>query len=316
MPLSWNEIRSRAARFSHEWKDTVREEADAKPFLIDFLKVFDISERRYYNFEHRVKKINARYGFIDLFWPGMILAEMKSLGQDLDKAYEQALEYCQGLENYELPKLIMISDFHHFHVYDAGKKYEFELHDLVEHLQLFEEIAGYQKRTYHEEDPVNIAAAELMGKLHDELKEVGYTGTSLEIYLVRLVFILFADDSTIWQRGLFLDYVELRTKVDGSSVKELSRLEKQDLLILDDFGIQPFDSQSSALLMDIIEDRHGKHSTIIAGQMPMGIWHDIIGDQMIADSILDRLVNDAHLIELRGDFLRRKKNLEKAETEN
>lgn len=102
-------------------------------------------------------------------------------------------------------------------------------------------------------------------------------------------------------------------KADGSSVKELLRLEKQDLLILDDFGIQPFDSNSRMLLMEIIEDRHGKRSTLIAGQVPVSSWYDIIGDQTIADAILDRIVNDAHQIELHGESMRRKRKLEKEE---
>ena len=100
-------------------------------------------------------------------------------------------------------------------------------------------------------------------------------------------------------------------KADGSSIKELQRLEKQDLLILDDFGIQPFDAGSRMLLMEIIEDRHGKRSTLIAGQVPVGAWYDIIGDQTIADAILDRIVNDAHQIELQGESMRRKRGLEK-----
>lgn len=103
------------------------------------------------------------------------------------------------------------------------------------------------------------------------------------------------------------------SKADGSSIKELQRLEKQDLLILDDFGIQPFDSNSRMLLMEIIEDRHGKRSTLIAGQVPVSAWYDIIGDQTIADAILDRIVNDAHQIELRGESMRRKRKLEKEE---
>jgi hypothetical protein len=149
----------------------------------------------------------------------MLLVEMKSRGQDLEKAYQQALEYCHGLNNYELPKLILICDFQHFHVYrEDGLNVRFELHELVENLQIFEELAGYQKRTYYEEDPVNIAAAELMGKLHDKLKAVGYKDHELEVYLVRLLFILFADDSTIWQPGLFLEYLEVRTNEDGSDL--------------------------------------------------------------------------------------------------
>ena len=219
MTLSWNEIRSRAVAFSNTWKGTTREGADAKHFLVDFLNIFDISRKRVATFEHRVKKISDAAGYIDLLWSGTLLVEMKSRGHDLEKAYKQAKEYCLGLQDYELPKLIMICDFHHFHIYrEDGLIVRFELHDLVENLQIFEELAGYQKRTYYEEDPVNIAAAELMGRLHDELKGVGYTGHDLEVYLVRLLFVLFADDSTIWQSGLFLDYLEFRTKGDGSDL--------------------------------------------------------------------------------------------------
>lgn len=219
MPLSWNEIKSRAASFSNEWKDTMREEADAKPFLIDFLDIFGISQKRVATFEHRVKKIDDASGYIDLLWPGTLLVEMKSRGQDLEKAYTQAKNYCHGLKDHELPKLIMICDFHYFHIYrEDGLSIKFELSQLLDNLQVFEELAGYQKRTYHEEDPVNIAAAELMGKLHDQLKEVGYTGSPLEAYLVRLLFILFADDTTIFQKGIFFDYLEQRTKEDGSDL--------------------------------------------------------------------------------------------------
>jgi DNA replication protein DnaC len=98
-------------------------------------------------------------------------------------------------------------------------------------------------------------------------------------------------------------------KADGSSIKEFAYLEKQDILILDDFGIQPFDNQSRMILMDIVEDRHGKKSTIIAGQVPVGAWYDIIGDGTLADAILDRIVHDAHQIELNGESLRKKRNI-------
>lgn len=99
-------------------------------------------------------------------------------------------------------------------------------------------------------------------------------------------------------------------KADGSALKELAHLEKQDLLIFDDFGIQAFDAQSRMILMDIIEDRHGKKSTIIAGQVPVSAWYDVIGDETIADAILDRIVHDAHQMELNGESLRRKRKFE------
>lgn len=103
MPLSWNEIKYRATAFSSKWKDTTREEADAKPFLVDFLDIFGISQKRVATFEHRVKKLDQASGYIDLLWPGTLLVEMKSRGQDLEKAYKQAKDYCHGLKDHELP---------------------------------------------------------------------------------------------------------------------------------------------------------------------------------------------------------------------
>jgi DNA replication protein DnaC len=102
-------------------------------------------------------------------------------------------------------------------------------------------------------------------------------------------------------------------KADGSYIKEIAKIERQQLLILDDFGIQPFDAQSRAALMEIIEDRHGKTSLIITSQLPVSKWHEVIGEKTIADAILDRIVHDAHRIELKGESMRRKR---KPETEN
>lgn len=97
-------------------------------------------------------------------------------------------------------------------------------------------------------------------------------------------------------------------KADGSAIKELNRIEKQDLLILDDFGIQPFDQVSRSTLLEIIEDRHGKHSTIITSQLPVSKWYEVIAEQTIADAILDRIVHSAQRIELKGESLRKKWN--------
>lgn len=97
-------------------------------------------------------------------------------------------------------------------------------------------------------------------------------------------------------------------KADGSAIKEMSRIEKQDLLILDDFGIQPFDHQGRASLLEIIEDRHGKHATIITSQLPVKQWYEVIGEQTVADAIMDRIVHNAQRIELKGESQRRKWN--------
>lgn len=219
MPLSWNEIKSRALAFSKEWKDAGNEDSEAKPFLIDFLNIFGISQKRVATFEHRVKKLNEADGYIDLLWKGTLLVEMKSRGKDLEKAYQQAKDYCHGLQEHEVPKLIMVSDFARFHVYDEeGNLYKFELSELLQHVQVFGILASYQKRTYKEQDPVNIKAAELMGKLHDSLKEIGYDGHALELYLVRLLFCLFADDTSIFDKGIFFDYINRKTNEDGSDL--------------------------------------------------------------------------------------------------
>lgn len=219
MPISWNEIKARAYRFVNEWKDTRREEADAQSFLIDLLDVFGISRKRVATFEHKVKKLDASSGYIDLLWPGMMLVEMKSRGQDMDKAYRQAKDYCHGLQEHELPRFMLICDFHTFHFYDEeNTKHVFTLADLLKNLPLFSVIAGYTKSDFQEQNPVNIKAAELMGKVHDELKANGYEGHQLELYLVRLLFILFADDTNIFERGIFLQYVLERTADDGTDL--------------------------------------------------------------------------------------------------
>lgn len=95
-------------------------------------------------------------------------------------------------------------------------------------------------------------------------------------------------------------------KADGSYLREINRLEKQDLLILDDFGLKTLDNVNRHIFMEIIEDRHGKRSTIIASQLPTEAWHQIIGEQTIADAILDRLVHSAHRINLKGESMRKK----------
>ncbi len=106
-------------------------------------------------------------------------------------------------------------------------------------------------------------------------------------------------------------------KADGTYLKEIMKMEKQELLIIDDFGIQPLDQQSRTILMEIIEDRHGKRSTLFTSQVPVNLWHEVIGEQTIADAILDRIIHDAHRLELRGESMRKKRgNLVSENNEN
>lgn len=106
-------------------------------------------------------------------------------------------------------------------------------------------------------------------------------------------------------------------KADGTYLKEITRMEKQELLIIDDFGIQPMDQQNRTILMEIIEDRHGKRSTIFTSQVPVNKWHEVIGEQTIADAILDRIIHVAHRLELKGESMRKKRTILQEElTEN
>lgn len=220
MALSWNEIKSRAIDFSKEFETASSERAEAQTFWSKFFDIFGISSRRVATFEKPVKKIDNKQGFIDLLWKGNILVEHKSKGKDLDKAFTQAKDYFPGLKDEELPKYILVSDFENFRLYDLdeNKEHKFELKDLYKNVELFSFIAGYQKKTYRESDPVNIEAAVLMGKLHDKLKEIGYEGHELEVFLVRLLFCLFADDTSIFEKDIFLEYLENKTKEDGSDL--------------------------------------------------------------------------------------------------
>jgi type I restriction-modification system DNA methylase subunit len=220
MALSWNEIKERAVHFSKEWEGTTNEEADAKPFLVEFFNVFGISSKRVSTFEHRVKKLDDSDGYIDLLWKGTILIEMKSKGKSLDKAYQQAKDYLHGLKDHELPKYILTSDFENFRLHDLeeGNTVNFQLKELVNNVHHFGYLLGYTKKVYKEQDPANIKAAELMGKLHDRLEEIGYTGHPLEVYLVRILFCLFAEDTTIFNKMQFQDFLEQRTNEDGSDL--------------------------------------------------------------------------------------------------
>ena len=221
MPLSWNEIKQRAIAFSKEWETETSEKSESQSFWNDFFNVFGISRRRVGSFELPIKKADNKQGFIDLLWKGIILVEHKSRGKDLDKATQQAKDYFPNLKEHELPKYILVSDFQKFRLYDldTDETKEFELKDFVNHVHLFGFMAGYEKRVYRDEDPVNIKAAELMGELHDRLKEIGYTGHDLEVYLVRLLFCMFADDTGIFNnKGIFWEYIDLHTKEDGSDL--------------------------------------------------------------------------------------------------
>ena len=225
MPLSWNEIKDRALAFSKEWATAKDEKSEAQRFWIAFFDIFGFTKQRVFAFEHAITKQGDAYkgnhGWIDLLWPGVLLVEHKSLGKNLNKAYDQAIDYFAGLKERDLPRYVIVCDFAQFHLYDLidHTEAQFSLADLHKHIKRFGFIAGYQTQTIKAQDPVNVKAAEQMGKLHDRLKASGYEGHPLEVLLVRLLFCLFADDTGIFQPSQsFREWIEQRTASDGSDL--------------------------------------------------------------------------------------------------
>ena len=221
MRLSWNEIRARGARFADEWRDAAYEKGETQSFYNAFFEIFGVRRRSVARYEEHVKKLDNRSGFIDLFWPGVLIVEQKSEGRDLEVAYGQAGEYFDSLPERDRPRYILVSDFQSFelHDLDEGEQTSFALVDLPSHVEAFGFILGVQRRIFRDQDPVNVEASASMGRLHDALEASGYSGHDLEVFLVRTVFCLFADDTGIFEpRDLFLDLLETRTREDGSDL--------------------------------------------------------------------------------------------------
>ena len=224
MRLSFNEIRTRAAQFAINYADATYEKGETQTFYNDFFDIFGVKRSSVARFEERVQKDNKRSGFIDLFWPKVLLVEQKSAGRDLVKAGTQAGEYFDALKESERPRYQLLCDFQTFQLLDRDTREEarFALADLPEHVEKFSFIMGLEKRSFKDQDPVNIEAAELVGHLHDALEQGGYSGHKLEVFLTRLVFCLFADDTGIFEpRDIFLEFLETRTSVDGADIGAL-----------------------------------------------------------------------------------------------
>ena len=219
--ITLNEIKNRAVAFSKEWEREYSEDSEAKSFWDGFFEVFGISRRRVASFEYPVKKLDGGAGFIDVLWKGVMLAEHKSKGRNLDKAYTQAKDYFPGLKDAELPRYIIVSDFEKIRIYDLEKEKqeEFLLKDLHKKIDLFGFISGYTTHTYEKEEEASVKAARLMADFHNEIAKTGYAGHDLEVFLVRILFCLFSEDTGIFpKKGQFRGYIEDRTNIDGSDL--------------------------------------------------------------------------------------------------
>lgn len=216
--LSWNEMRDRACAFVVEWKGETSERAEAQGFWTDWFNIFGLKRRGNVAYEHAARRASTGgHGRIDAFWPKNLAIEHKSEGKGLREAVDQACDYLDSVPQSDWPRYVMSSDFASFLVLDleTHEYTEFPLDELPERLEMFGWIAGYERRAFAEESGVNVKAAELMGRLYDLLAESGYGGHDLNVLLVRLLFILFADDTAIWEHNRITEYLLNRTAEDG-----------------------------------------------------------------------------------------------------
>lgn len=220
---TWQQIRARAGAFAARWQGTTQENAEAQSFWNEFLDVYGIDRRRVASFERRVKGLQkgSGRGRVDLLWPGLFMAEHKSAGRDLNEATEQALGYVAALPEHERPQWVAASDFGRLRLLDVAthEAHEFPLDRLPDEVERFAFLIGRQLRRQQQGDPVNVQAARQMGKLHDLLADAGYRGHALELLLVRVLFLLFGDDTGLWdERGLFYDVLVDHTRPDGDDL--------------------------------------------------------------------------------------------------
>jgi hypothetical protein len=338
MPLSWNEIRDRALTFSREWADEQSEDAEAKSFWDGFFNVFGVTRRRVASFEAPVKKGDGHGGFIDLLWKGVLLVEHKSRGKDLERAARQAFDYFPGLKERDLPRYVLVSDFARCRLFDLdnNEQHDFPLAELPAHVQLFGFIAGYQTRSFGQQDPVNVLAAEKLGKLHDQFKSTGYDGHALEILLVRTLFCLFAEDTALFERRSFQDYLEQRTSEDGSDLamhlaqlfqildtppeKRLKTLDEQlaafpyvnGQLFAEMLPIAACDRAMRETLLDCCALDWSRISPAIFGSLFQSIMDTTarrnLGAHYTSETNILKLIGPLFLDDLKAEFLRVKRN--------
>ncbi|NCB40977.1 MAG: class I SAM-dependent DNA methyltransferase, partial [Erysipelotrichia bacterium] len=220
MTLSIRDMRNRAHKFVQNYTEAHKENAESQSFLNDFFEIFDIPRRRVASFERPVKVDDQGTKRIDLFWPGVLLVEMKSQGQNLDNAYQQGIGYFKGLKNEELPRFVMVCDLNTFRLFDLDLKldYTFQLADLPDNLDLFSFMLGKEMQDITEYE-LNERAALLLGELHDALQQSGFDGHPLQVFMVRVLFCMFAEDTGVFNPRQFIRYLLKFTAQTGADTE-------------------------------------------------------------------------------------------------
>lgn len=277
MTIDWQDIRDRAIAFQERWKDASNERSEAQTFIYELLRdVYHVDPRRVGTFEKKVHPSSDTNGYIDMLWPGRILIEMKSRGRSLDKAHDQARKYAFAISSDEdLPEYIMVCDFANIRLYNLTTEQvvQFkteELSENVERLSILTERGSKYDLAVDKE--LNAEAAYKMARLHDLLLENRYSGKDLELYLVRILFCLFADHTGIFRRGSFFEYITSSHECGDDLAGKIA--------ILFDILDTPRDERMSSLSRELMEFPY------ING----GLFHDTIRSVSFDQSMRELLI--------------------------
>jgi hypothetical protein len=338
MLLQPSEIRARAAAFAERHKEARYEKGETHTFYNEFFECFGVDRKQVATYEHRVRNLPGdKQGFIDLFWPGTLIVEQKSAGLDLRRASDQAMDYFDWLSEDQRPRYILTCDFQRWHLLDLleGREWRFLLADLKDRIDAFSFILGQVPRLNRRQSPANEKASRLMGHLHEKLAESGYQGHDLEVLLVRLLFILFADDTRIFNnKDQFQDFLERRTSFDGRDlgrwlgdlfdtlnkpVDDRQTTLDPDLaafpyisgaLFAERIEIAAFDNAMRDLLLDACEFEWGEVSPAIFGSLFESVIDKVTrrkqGAHYTPEDAILKLIGPLFLDEFRAEFERAK----------
>ena len=230
------QLQTAAQNFAAYYKDQTDERREKDTFWNEFFAIFGIDRKNVAHFEYPVKDPADNTQFVDIFWEGIFLAEHKSANKNLTKAKEQAERYLQEIGRTKpsaLPEYYAVSDFAHFHLYrrvpeeGAENQWQFPLEELPEYITrgVFDFMFGIEAKVRQIQEEANIQAAAAIGRLHDALQEEGiYEEHELRLFITRLLFLFFADDSAVFQRNyLFQDFLESCKEADtlGDKLNQL-----------------------------------------------------------------------------------------------
>lgn len=341
MRLQPSEIRARLAAFAERHRDAHYEKGETHTFYNEFFECFGVDRKQVAAYEHRVRNLPGdKQGFIDLFWPGTLIVEQKSAGLDLKRASDQALDYFDWLPEGQRPRYILTCDFQRWHLLDLeeGREWQFALADLKDRIDAFSFILGEVPKLNRRQSPANEKATRLMGQLHERLAESGYEGHDLEVLLVRLLFILFADDTRIFNnKDQFQDFLERRTSPDGRDLgrwlgelfdvlntptEPVNRRQTTldpDLaafpyingnLFAERIEIAAFDNAMRDLLLEACEFEWGEVSPAIFGSLFESVIDKVTrrkqGAHYTPEDAILKLIGPLFLDELRAEFERAK----------